>query len=69
VGPKVQEAVSDGFSATGSESDPDRNGQSVAPETPRREETTPAASKKLHNRESYGKSQRDGIDALVERSR
>ena len=71
IGPKMQEAVSEGFSGTGVN---DASGliddeEDVAPKTPNREETADAASKKLHNRESYGKSQRESIDALVERSR
>jgi membrane protein required for colicin V production len=69
-GPKVQEAVSDGFSATDQEADLEAGSdEPVAPGTPRGKETTSEASKKLQNRKSYGKSQRDGIDALVERSR
>jgi len=61
--PMLKDAVKEGFSPGAS------NGDDVAPEARRSEETSDPALKKLHNRQSYGKSQRDGIDALVERSR
>ena len=61
--PMLQDAVQEGFSA-GNET-----GDDVAPEARTSEETSDPPLKKLHNRQSYGKSQRDGIDALVERSR
>jgi len=63
IGPKMQEAVSEGFSNI------DAGDEPVAPRAPQKGETAPASSKKLHNRESYGNSQRESIDALVERSR
>lgn len=61
-GPMFQNVVKDGFSNEEEASD-------VAPEARTRDETSPAHSNKLHNTQSYGKSQRDNIDALVERSR
>lgn len=61
--PMLQDAVQEGFSPE------TQNRDDVAPEARTSEETSDAALKKLHNRQSYGKSQRDNIDALVERSR
>ena len=62
-GPVFQNVVKDSFS---NEEDA---GSDVAPEARRRDETSARPSNKLHNTQSYGKSQRDDIDALVERSR
>ncbi|MEO6339028.1 MAG: CvpA family protein [Caulobacteraceae bacterium] len=61
-GPMFQNVVKDGFS---NEEEPD----DVAPEARNRDETSTSPSKKLRNDKSYGKSQRESIDALVERSR
>jgi membrane protein required for colicin V production len=61
-GPIFQNVVKDGFSN-------EETGADVAPEARRRDETSIRPSNKLHNTQSYGKSQRDDIDALVERSR
>lgn len=62
-GPMFQNAVKGGFS------NEEGAGVDVAPEARRRDETSTTPSKKLHNTQSYGKSQREDIDALVERSR
>ena len=61
-GPMFQNVVKDGFSN-------EEDGADVAPEARTRDETSANPSNKLHNPKSYGKSQRDSIDALVERSR
>lgn len=61
-GPMFQNVVKDGLNEEDS-------GADVAPEARSRDETSAKPSNKLHNTQSYGKSQRDDIDALVERSR
>jgi len=61
--PKLESAVEEGFTGKGGKA------QDVAPGARIDRENSTATSKKLHNSQSYGKSQRDSIDALVERSR
>ena len=61
-GPMFQNAVKGGFSN-------EEEAEAVAPEARSRDQTSATPSNKLRNTQSYGKSQRDDIDALVERSR